>query len=182
MQLLVAREATGSPSAAQPPGTVTTALVAPTPTPAQQAQLDAATTALTAITARANALNSEYLTAVQQAGSQLGDAGNMAPRPPGLFSSLWHEATSGWDDIVRDASAIVHDKAVWEFISGVAGIVATVSGLLALIPPLSVVFAPISLGAAGIALVSDTVLAGFDGGSCGSPREVWRPLCLRTAC
>ena len=92
----------------------------------------------------------------------------MAPQPPGLFSDLWHHVTSDWDGIVREASDIVHDKAVWEFISGVANVVATVAGLLALIPPLSVVFAPIALVAAGVALVSDMVLAGFDHGSWGA--------------
>jgi len=89
----------------------------------------------------------------------------MAPQPPGLFSGLWHDATSNWDGIVREASDIVHDKAIWEFISGVANVVATVAGLLALIPPLSVIFAPIALGAAIVALGADTVLAGFDGGN-----------------
>ena len=92
----------------------------------------------------------------------------MAPHSPGLFSSLWHDATSDWDNVVRMASDIVHDKAVWEFISGVAGIVATVAGLLALIPPLSVVFAPIALAAALVALGADTVLASFDHGSWGA--------------
>jgi hypothetical protein len=155
-QLVLTRQ-----SAAQlPSGTALTAT--------QQAQSDAATTALAGITARANALHAEYLTAAQQTSGQLEDAGNMAPHPPGLFSSLWHDATSDWDDVVRTASDIVHDKAVWEFISSVAGIVATVAGLLALIPPLSVVFAPIALVAAGVALVSDTVLAGFDHGSWGA--------------
>jgi len=157
-QLLMTQQPAASSATMQPPSAATL-------TAAQQAQVDAATTALAGITARANALHAEYLTAAQQTSGQLEDAGNMAPHPPGLFSSLWHDATSDWDDVVRTASDIVHDKAVWEFISGVAGIVATVAGLLALIPPLSVVFAPIALVAAGVALVSDTVLAGFDHGS-----------------
>jgi hypothetical protein len=160
-QLLITRQTASTPASAQPP--------AATPrTAAQQAQVDAATTALAGITARANALHAEYLTAAQQTSGQLEDAGNMAPHPPGLFSSLWHDATSDWDNVVRMASDIVHDKAVWEFISGVAGIVATVAGLLALIPPLSVVFAPIALAAALVALGADTVLASFDHGSWGA--------------
>ena len=160
-QLLITRQTTSSPASAQPP--------AATPlTAAQQAQGDAATTTLAGITARANALHAEYLTAAQQTSGQLEDAGNMAPHSPGLFSSLWHDATSDWDNVVRMASDIVHDKAVWEFISGVAGIVATVAGLLALIPPLSVVFAPIALAAALVALGADTVLASFDHGSWGA--------------
>ena len=163
-QLLAIRQSAGLPAAGQPPGTVFTPVTAVI-TPAQQARIDAATTALAGITARASQLHAEYLTAVQQASGQLEDAGNMAPRAPGLFSSLWHDATSGWDDIVQFGSKIVHDKAVWEFISGVAGIVATVAGLLALIPPLSLIFAPIALGAAITALGADTVLASFDGGS-----------------
>jgi hypothetical protein len=160
-QLLITRQTASSPASTQPP--------AATPrTAAQQAQVDAATTALAGITARANALHAEYLTAAQQTSGQLEDAGNMAPHSPGLFSSLWHDATSDWDNVVRMASDIVHDKAVWEFISGVAGIVATVAGLLALIPPLSVVFAPIALAAALVALGADTVLASFDHGSWGA--------------
>jgi hypothetical protein len=160
-QLLTTRQTTSSPANAQPPSA--------TPlTGAQQAQVDAATTALAGITARANTLRAEYLTAAQQTSGQLEDAGNMAPHPPGLFSSLWHDATSDWDNVVRPIDDFLHDKAVWEFISGVAGIVATVAGLLALFPPLSVIFAPIALGAAGVALVADTVLAAFDHGSWGA--------------
>jgi hypothetical protein len=159
-QLVTTRQL-AAPSAATP--TSASSLTA-----AQKAQVDAATTALAGITARANQVHGEYLTAVQQASGQLEDAGNMAPHPPGLFSSLWHHATSDWDDVVRPIDDFFHDKGVWEFISGVAGIVASVAGLLALIPPLSVVFAPIALAAAGVALVSDTVLAGFDHGSWGA--------------
>jgi hypothetical protein len=158
LQLTAALRAAGLPGTAQPP-------YATKLTTAQQAQVDAATTALTGITARASELHTAYLTAAARASGQLEDAGNMAPQPPGLFSGLWHDATSDWDDIVREASDIVHDKAVWEFISGVANVVATVAGLLALIPPLSVIFAPIALGAAIVALGADTVLAAFDGGS-----------------
>jgi hypothetical protein len=160
-QLTAVLRSAGLPATAQPP--YPTKL-----TTTQQAQVDAATTALAGITARANQLHAEYLTAASRASGQLQDAGNMAPQPPGLFSDLWHHVTSDWDDIVREASDIVHDKAIWEFISGVANVVATVAGLLALIPPLSVIFAPIALVAAGVALVSDTVLAGFDHGSWGA--------------
>lgn len=158
VQLTAALRSAGLPSTAQPPYPVTLK-------PAQLAQADDATTALAGIIARASQLHAEYLAAVQRTSSQLGEAGNMAPQPPGLFASLWHSAVSGWDGIVREASDIVHDKAIWEFISGVANVVATVAGLLALFPPLSVVFAPIALGAAIVALGADTVLAGFDGGS-----------------
>jgi hypothetical protein len=160
-QLVMTRQSAGLPATAQ-------LLSATALTATQRAHVDAATTALAGITARANALHAEYLTAAQQASGQLEDAGNMAPHPPGLFSSLWHDATSVWDGIVHEASNIVHDKALWEFISGVAGIVATVAGLLALIPPLSLLFAPIAVAAALVALGADTVLAGFDGGSWGA--------------
>jgi hypothetical protein len=155
----------------QPPATVQLVgadAFPPVRTPVQQAQFEAATTALAGITARANQLHAEYLTAVQQAGRQLEDAHNMAPKAPGLFAGLWHGATSTWDNTVRGVSDFLHDKAVWDFISGVANVVATVAGLLALIPPLSLLFAPIALGAAGIALIADTVLAGFDGGGWGA--------------
>jgi hypothetical protein len=157
-QLTVALRAAGLPATARPP-------YAAKLTSVQQAQVDDATTALAGITARANEIRAQYLAAVQRTGSQLEDAGTMAPHSPGLFSELWHGVESGWDDIVRGASDIVHDKAVWEFISGIANVVATVAGLLALFPPLSVVFAPIALGAALVALGADAVLAGFDHGS-----------------
>jgi hypothetical protein len=160
-QILVTQQSAAATATAWPPG-------ASDFTPAQQATLTAATGALSGITARANALHGEYLAAVQLAGGQLEDAGNMAPGAPGLFSQLWHDTTSTWDGVVKEASNLVHDKAIWEFISSVSGIVATVAGLLALIPPLSVVFAPIALGAAGLALLSDTVLASFDNGSWGA--------------
>jgi hypothetical protein len=45
-------------------------------------QLDEATTALAGITARACDIHARYLAAVQRTGSQLEDAGNMAPPPP----------------------------------------------------------------------------------------------------
>jgi hypothetical protein len=167
-QLLLTQPSAGAPLTAQPYGAALLAPGAPKLTPMQQAQVDAASTALAGITARADALHSEYLTAVQQTSSQLEDADNMAPKAPGWLASRWHEVTSGWDDMVGRVSGFLHDKAVWEFISGVANIVATVSGLLALIPPLSLIFAPITLGAAGLALVADTVLASFDGGSWGA--------------
>jgi hypothetical protein len=139
--------------------------------PAQQAQIDAASTALAGITSRASQIHAEYLAAVQRTAGQLQNAGNMAPRPPGFFSQMWHDATTGWDDIVRGANNLVHNKALWEFVSGVANIVATVAGLLALFPPLSLIFAPIALGAAGVALLADGVLAIFD-------RNGWAPLFL----
>ena len=167
-QLQVTRQSGGSPLTAPSAGSATLAPVAPLLTPVQQAQVDAATTALARITAQANALHSEYLTAVQQTSSQLAGAGDMAPKAPGLFSSLWHDATSTWDDAVSLASGFVHDKALLEFIAGIANIVATVTGLLALIPPLSVIFAPIALGAAVVALGADVLLAGFDHGSWGA--------------
>lgn len=137
-------------------------------TPAQRARAADANSALSAITARASDIHARYLTAVRKTGSQLRHAGNMAPQPPGLFSSLWHDVESGWDEAVHHVSEAFHDKAVWDFISGVANIVATVAGLLALIPPLSVIMAPIAFGAAGLAMVADSVLAAFDGGSWGA--------------
>jgi hypothetical protein len=166
-QLAVIRQAAGPPPV-QPPGIVPLRPVAPVLTPAQQAQSDAATTALAGITARANALHGEYLTAVRQTGSQLEDAGNMAPKAPGWLASHWHDLTSSWDDAVGGISHFVHNKGLLEFISGIANIVATVTGLLALIPPLSLIFAPIAVGAALVALGADALLAGFDHGSWGA--------------
>jgi hypothetical protein len=136
--------------------------------PAQKAKLDAANTALAGILARANDIHTRYLAAVQQADSQLEDAGNMAPHPPGLFASLWHDVAASWDGAVGAISKIVHDKALLEFIAGVANIVATVAGLLALFPPLSLIFGPIALTAALFALGADALLAGFDHGSWGA--------------
>jgi hypothetical protein len=118
-----------------------------------------------AILAKAEDLHQRYLGAVQHANSQLQDAGNMAPQPPGLFSSLWHDATAAWDEVTHGLSEFVHDKALWEFISGVCNIIATVAGVLALFPPLSAIFGPIALGAALLAMGSDAVLAVFDHGS-----------------
>jgi len=89
----------------------------------------------------------------------------MAPQPPGLFSSLWHDATSDWDEIMHVASEIVHDKAFWQFISGMANLIASVAGILALFPPLTAIFGPIALYAALAALLADSVLAIFDHGS-----------------
>jgi hypothetical protein len=137
-------------------------------TSAQRRQADSASTALSGITAQANDIHARYLAAVQKTGGQLQDAGNMAPQPPGLFSSLWHDVEGGWDDAVDFLSHIVHDKGLLEFISGIANIVATVAGLLALIPPLSVIMAPIALGAAALAMGADALLAMFDGGSWGA--------------
>lgn len=161
VQLTVALRAAGLPATAQPP-------YAATLTSAQRSRIDEATTALAGITARADEIHAQYVAAVQRASSQLEDAGNMAPHPPGLFASLWHDAESGWDDITHELNVFVHDKALLEFISGVANIVATVTGLLALIPPLSVIFAPIALGSALIATGADILLAGFDHGSWGA--------------
>jgi hypothetical protein len=62
-------------------------------------------------------------------------------------------------------SEFVHDKALWEFVSGVCNIIATVAGVLALFPPLTAIFGPIALGAALLAMASDVVLAMFDHGS-----------------
>jgi hypothetical protein len=157
-QITVTLRAAGLPATATPPyPSGATAL--------QTARLMEANVALQRIAIRAENLHAEYLAAVQRTGSQLDNAGNMAPHPPGLFSSLWHDAASGWDTFVRGASEFVHDQALWEFLSGVANIIATVSGLLALIPPLSAIFGPIALIAAGVALISDVVLAAFDHGS-----------------
>ena len=69
---------------------------------------------------------------MQRVQGQLDDAGDMAPHPPGLFASLWHDAETVCDTAVHGLSSFVHDKALLEFISGVANIVATVAGLLAL--------------------------------------------------
>jgi hypothetical protein len=161
VQLTAVLRSAGLPATARPPYPASLKR-------AQLTQVSEATTALAGIAARASEIHAEYLAAAQRTASQLTEAGSMAPQPPGLFASLWHDATSGWDGIVREASNIVHDKAIWEFIAGVANVVATVAGLLALIPPLSVVFAPIAVVAAGVALVSDMVLAGFDHGSWGA--------------
>lgn len=134
-------------------------------TKAQQARADTATTALAGISGRADDIHARYLSAVQRTGSQLQDAGNMAPPAPGVFSDLWHGAEGFFDDVVHGVDVLVHDKALWQFIAGVANVVATVAGLLALFPPLTAIMGPIALGAAGAALVADTVLAAFDGGS-----------------
>jgi hypothetical protein len=161
VQLTAVLRSAGLPATAQPPYPANLKR-------AQLSQVNEATTALAGITAKANEIHAEYLAAVQRTAAQLGDAGNMAPQPPGLFAGLWDDAVSDWDDAVGGISDFVHDKALLEFISGVANIVATVAGLLALFPPLSVVFAPIALAAAGVALLSDTLLAGFDHGSWGA--------------
>jgi hypothetical protein len=159
--LTAALRSAGLPATAQPPYPASLK-------PAQLTQVNEATSALASITARANALSAEYQAAVQRTAGQLSQAGNMAPQPPGLFSSLWHDATSAWDSTVGDLDKFVHDKALLEFISGVANIIATVAGILALFPPLSVLFAPIALIAAGFALGADTLLAEFDHGSWGA--------------
>ena len=160
-QLTVTLRAAGIPAPAVPPYPASV-------TPARQARLEEATTALAAIGARADDIHARYLTAIQRASSQLDDAGNMAPHPPGLFSSLWHDAASDWDTAARGLDEFVHDKALLEFVSGVANLVATVAGLLALFPPLTLVLGPIAIGAAGLAMGADTLLAGFDHGSWGA--------------
>ena len=157
-QLTVTLRAAGISAPAVPPYPASV-------TPARQARLEEATTALAAIGARADDIHARYLTAIQRASSQLDDAGNMAPHPPGLFSSLWHDAASDWDTAARGLDEFVHDKALLEFVSGVANLVATVAGLLALFPPLTLVLGPIAIGAAGLAMGADTLLAGFDHGS-----------------
>ncbi len=86
----------------------------------------------------------------------------------GLFASLWHDAEADFDTAVHELSSFAHDKALLEFISGVANIVATVAGLLALFPPLTLIFGPIALAAAVAALGADALLAGFDHGSWGA--------------
>ena len=159
--LNVALRSAGLPVGSTPPYPATVK-------PAQQARLDQANSALSAILAKANDLHTQYLAAVQQADSQLDDAGNMAPNPPGLFASLWHDAETAYDTAVHGLSSFVHDKALLEFISGVANIVATVAGLLALFPPLTLIFGPIALAAAVAALGADALLAGFDHGSWGA--------------
>ena len=106
LQLTAVLRVAGLPATAQPP-------YATKLTTVQQAQVDAATTALAGITARANELHAAYLTAAARAGGQLEDAGNMAPQPPGGFSSLLARC-----DIrlgrrrLRGLSDIVHDKAL----------------------------------------------------------------------
>jgi hypothetical protein len=160
-QLTAALRSAGLPATAQPPRDAKLE-------PAQRARLDEAASALAGITARAGDIHARYLAAVQRTGSQLEDAGNMAPHPPGLFASLWHDAESEWDSVVHGLSYFVHDKAVLEFISGVCNIIATAAGLLALIPPLTLIFGPIAFVAAGFAMGADALLAIFDHGSWGA--------------
>jgi len=131
----------------------------------QRSRLDEADTALSSITTRANSIQAEYTAAVQRTETQLESAGNMAPQPPGLFSSLWHDATSDWDTAVDGLDKFVHDKALWQFVSGMANLIASVAGILALFPPLTAIFGPIALYAAVVALIADSVLATFDHGS-----------------
>ena len=159
--LEVALRAAGLPATATPPYPAKL-------TATQIARVTAANKGLTAILAKANDVHTRYLDAVRAADSQLDHAGTMAPRPPGLFSSLWHDATSEWDGAIRGLDEFVHDKALWQFVSGVCNAIAFVAGLLALFPPLIAVFGPIALGAAIIAMGADAVLAGFDHGSWGA--------------
>jgi hypothetical protein len=156
--LEAALRAAGVPPTASPPYSAKV-------TSAQTARVNAANTALAGILARANDVHARYLDAVRAANSQLDNAGNMAPHPPGLFSSLWHDVETGWDDAVSFVSHLVHDKGLLEFISGVCNIIATAAGVLALIPPLTAIFGPIALTAALLAMGADALLAGFDHGS-----------------
>lgn len=156
--LEAALRAAGLPANATPPYSAKL-------TSAQMARVNAANTGLTAILAKANDVHTRYLDAVRAANSQLDNAGNMAPHPPGLFSSLWHDATSDWDKLAGALDHFVHDKALLEFISGVANAVALVAGLLALYPPLTLVLGPIAISAAILATGADALLAGFDHGS-----------------
>jgi len=110
-QLTAALRSAGLSPTAQPPYPATLK-------PAQLMQVNEATTALAGITARANEIHAEYLAAVQRTGGQLQHAGKMAPQPPVLFASIWHDATSDWDVAVGGLSDFVHDKALWEFLSG----------------------------------------------------------------
>jgi hypothetical protein len=159
--LEAALRAAGLPANAAPPYSAKL-------TSAQTARVNAANTGLAAILAKANDVHTRYLDAVRAANSQLDNAGNMAPHPPGLFSSLWHDATSLWDTAARGLDEFVHDKALLQFISGMANVVATVAGLLALFPPLTLVFGPIALSAAVLAMGADALLAGFDHGTWGA--------------
>jgi hypothetical protein len=111
---------------------------------------------------RAEDLHSSYLTAATRIANQLILAGNMAPKAPGLFASLWHDVASGWDDVRDDVGNWVRAHvALLEFLSSVLNMVAMVAGLLALIPPLSLIFGWVALGAAGAATISDGLLATF---------------------
>ena len=96
------------------------------------------------------------------------DAGNMAPSSPGLLASLRHDAISAYGSAVHGLSEFARDRALLEFISGVAKIVATMAELLALFPPFTAVFGPIAIAAAVAALGADALLAGFHHGSWGS--------------
>jgi hypothetical protein len=137
-------------------------------TPAQQtakANAEAAATALSGITSKVDALHQDYLAAVRQCASQLDLAGNLAPRAPGFWDGLGHDIEHYWDDATSGVDRLVHDAKLWQVIAEVANIVSTVAGILALFPPLTAIFGPIAFFAAGAALLSDLVLAGFDGGS-----------------
>jgi hypothetical protein len=137
-------------------------------TPAQQtarANAEAAAGALGGIIGKVDDLHQQYLTAVRQCANQLDLAGNMAPKPPGFWDSLGHDVEHYWDDAVGGVSWLVHDAKFWQSVSEIANIVSTVAGILALFPPLGVIFGPVALFSAGLALGSDLILAGFDGGS-----------------
>jgi hypothetical protein len=132
---------------------------------AQRTQLEEADSALNSILTRANNLQAEYNAAVSRTAGQLQSAGNMAPQPPGLFSSLWDDACGLADAFYAEADAILHDSALWTLISGIANVIASVAGFLALFPPLSAIFGPIALIFGGIALLADTINAIFNHGS-----------------
>ena len=157
-------ERTAALAVARLPSTATAPYPATVPA-AQRTRLEAADSALSLITSRANDIQAQYTAAVQRTAGQLDSAGNMAPHPPGLFSSLWHDVESSWDSTVDEANKFVHDAALLQFTSGLCNLIASVAGLLALFPPLSLIFGPIALAAAIFALLADSTLAIFDHGS-----------------
>jgi hypothetical protein len=75
---------------------------------------------------------------------------------------------------VHGLGAFARDKALLEFISGMAKMVAAVAELLAFFPPLAAVFGPVAVAAAVAALGADVLLAGFHHGS-------WRVVALNAA-
>jgi hypothetical protein len=159
------------PSERVVPGQSLTLLSAPLAlllTPAQKtakANAEAAAWTLNGIIRQADDLHDQYLAAVRQCANQLELAGNMAPKPPGFWDELGHDVEHYWDDAIGGLDAAVHDPKIWRMIAEFSNIVSTVAGILALFPPLGIVFGPIALGFAAFALLSDLILAGFDGGS-----------------
>jgi hypothetical protein len=121
---------------------------------------------LAAIRRQALRLNDEYVTAAARVASQLIIAQSMAPRPPGLFDSLWHDVTATWDDSMNELGDWVRSHvAQLEFVASVLNMVATIAGFLALIPALGLIFGMTSLIAAGLATADDLLVASFAGGS-----------------